>query len=1068
MSLPELSIKRPVLAFMLSAVLLLFGYISFERVGVDRFPAIEFPVISVLTLVPGANPEIIDTSVTSTLENSINSIPGIDRITSSSSPGASLVIITFDLDTDIDAAFLDVQAKVNEVANQLPDDAETPTIAKVETNAQPIMWLTLQGDRTLQQLDQYARNDIAKRLETIPGVGEVRVGGGRERTIRVELAPERMAAYGLTAQDLMHAFQNEHIQLPGGFLVGNDREHMIKLDLEFHSTRELEQMVVSYRDGSPVRLHDVADVVDGLADYRSDARFNGQPAVGLGIVKIANANTVEIIEEVKRRLDSEIRPQLPPGMAVHIAFDSSSFILEMIRALEEHLVLGTLLAAFIVWLFLKSFRSTAIIATAIPVSLFGAIAAMYMFGYTMNTVTLLALLLLVGIVVDDAIVVLENIYRHREEGEQDPQVAAINGTRQVVFPVLASTLTLVAIFAPVIFLGGIIGMFFASFGVVVTVGVLVSWFVAMTLTPMLASRYLKVEQHEGPVAGFLERSFRRLERGYRHLVEFALRYRWGVVGAATLIVLSSGFFFAQTGKTFLPDDDEGIFVITARTPLGSSVEYTNGRMQRLEAIVAQQPEVENYFSTVGGGRGSRSGTEGQIFVRLVPREQRRANQQAVMQRVREEMAQVPGVKASPASMSLVAGGRGEPLQFVLSGPELEELSRHAETLRSRLNSDPRLGNIDLDLQLDLPQVELRIDRERAAALGLSTRDIANTVYVLAGGANIAKFNDLPGDGNRYDIRLKARDGEFRHSDDLGRLYLRNRNGDLVRLDSVVTLEETLGPAVIGRHSLQYGATFFGTPNVPLAEAMELVREEAEALLPQGYGIRFIGQAEEFAKTAAYISFAFVLATVLVYMVLASQFNSFIQPLIIMVAQPLAMIGGVAALWLTGHTLNIFSMIGLVLLVGLVAKNSILLVDMANQLRAAGRGIDEALREACPIRLRPVLMTSLTVILALLPAATGLGAGADTNGPLAVAVIGGMVTSTLLTLVVVPAVYSLTENGIERLRNRATADARNDEESPDDETAPDTQDPGAGGNIIEPARSGRKYRPADSVPLSKRA
>jgi len=1013
MSLPALSIKRPVLAFMLNALLVLFGLVAYDRLGVDRFPYVEFPFITVVTTMPGANPDIIDSSITSVIETKINSIPGINHIQSNSSPGLSVVAINFDLTKNVDVAFNEVQAKINQVLNELPDDAETPVVAKLETNAQPIMWLALQGDRTLQQLNQYAANVIKKRLETIDGVGEVQLGGERERTIRVEIEPERMAALGVTVQELVAAFQREHVQLPGGFLVGNGREALIKLDLEYHKPSDLERMVVAVRNGTPIHLKDVAQVVDALADYRTVARYNGQPTVGLGIVKVANSNTVAIIEEVKRRLDTEIRPQLPAGMTITIASDSSGFILEMVHALQEHLILGTLLAALVVWLFLKSFRSTLIIATAIPVSLFGAIAVMYMAGYTINVLTLLALLLLIGVVVDDAIVVLENIYRHRESIDPDPKSAAVNGTNQVVFAVLAATLTLVAIFAPVAFMGGIIGRFFASFGVVVAVGVLVSWLVSMTLTPMLASRYLHIAHQHGRVYHWLENGFRAMERGYTRCVAWALRYRWTVVALAALAVLSSGYFFANIGKTFVPEEDEGIFLIQAKTPLGASVEYTNQRMILIEEVLRRHPEIESYFITTGGQKANTSVAS----VRLVPRDQRKLRQSEVIERLRGELAEIPGIEAFPASVPIVGGARGEPLQFAVSGPELNEVAERAQLLNERLMRHGGLGKIDLDLQLNLPQLELAVDRDRAAQLGLSARDIAIAVNILAGGFDVAKYNDKPGDGERYDVRLKAAPGSFNSAADLSKIYLRNSQGEQIRLDTVVDFQNSIGPAVISRYDLQYAANFYATPSMPLQEAMGVVRREAAELLPLGYQVKFMGEAEEFSKTAGYMSFAFILAIVLVYMVLASQFNSFLQPIIIMVAQPLAMIGGVAALWLTGHTLNIFSMIGLVLLVGLVAKNSILLVDLTNQLREEGRSINEALMEACPVRLRPVLMTSLTVILALLPAALGLGAGADTNGPLSVAVIGGMITSTLLTLVVVPSVYSLMEGGLERLRRR---------------------------------------------------
>ncbi|HBG30886.1 MAG TPA: AcrB/AcrD/AcrF family protein, partial [Gammaproteobacteria bacterium] len=485
MNLPELSIRRHVLAYMLNAVLVLFGIIGFRDLGVDRFPNVDIPVISITTIQPGANPSVVDASITNIIERQVNSVPGIKNIRSSSTPGVSVVAINFELEKDVDVAFNEVQAKVNQVLNQLPTDADPPIVAKLETSSQPILWLALQGNRTEQQLNVYANNVLRKQLENVNGVGEVRIAGSRERTVRVEVDPARLASYGLTVQDLIQAFQREHFLLPGGFVVGGNTESLLKLDLEYHDPAALGQMVIGFSSGAPIRLQDVGEVVDGLADYRQLARFNGEPTVGLGIVKIAGSNTVAIIDEIKARLDTEIGPQLPPGLKVSVATDTSTFILEMVHALQEHLITGTLLAAAVVLLFLRNFRSTLIIAAAIPVSLLGAVAVMYFFGYTFNVVTLLALLLLIGVVVDDAIVVLENIYRHREELDPDPVSAAMNGTQEVMFAVLAATLSLVSIFVPVVFMGGIVGRFFESFAVVVVFGVLVSWFVALTLTPMM-------------------------------------------------------------------------------------------------------------------------------------------------------------------------------------------------------------------------------------------------------------------------------------------------------------------------------------------------------------------------------------------------------------------------------------------------------------------------------------------------------------------------------------------------------------------------------------------------------
>ena len=1021
MTLPELSIKRHVLAWMVSGLLVLFGIISYQRIGVDRFPYIEFPIISITTSLPGANPDIVDASLTSIIETAVNTTPGIEHIQSSSSPGVSVVTMTFALEKDIDVAYNEVQAKVGQVLRRLPEEIDPPIVQKVETNAQPIMWLALSGDRTPQQLNLYGYNIIKKKLETINGVGEVRLGGRRDRTIRVNVLPERMAAYNIVANDLISAFNREHVQMPGGFLVGKKAENLVKLDLEFHNVRDIANMVVAYRDGASIRLKEVAEVEDDLEDFRQLAHYNGEPAVGLGIVKVANANTVAIIDEVERRLDEEIRPSLPPGMRIDVSTNDALFIKEIVLSLQEHLIEGTLLAALIVWLFLRSVRSTLIIATAIPVSLLGAVAVMYFSGFTFNTMTLLALLLLIGVVVDDAIVVLENIYRHMSMQQKTTRAsaitAAINGSREVVFAVIAATLSLVCIFAPVIFMEGIIGQFFKSFAVVVTFGVLVSLMVSLTLTPMLCSRYLRAETHRGGIYRWLAHSFERMDAIYVRILGWTLAHRWKVIILTLLVVASSGFFFSKVQKEFVPESDEGRFVVSFKTPLGSSLEYTNTRLEMIEKVLAAYPdEIASYFTTIGFGAQGQV-NKGYANIRLKDRSERKMSQQQLVANIRDQLDDIPGVRAFPAPVAIVGGQRPEKLQFNLSGPNLQQVGQLAKELQVRLGNVPGMGKVDLDLELDLPQLVMSIDRVRAASLGITASDIATALSLYTGGIDVAKFNDEPGDGQRYDIRLKAKEGTLNQTADLTKIYLRSSSGALVRLDSVATFRQELGAAVIGRFDLQYAATLYASPSIPLGEAVNVVKSTAAELMPPGYTVRLIGQAEELEKTVNNMIFVFALALVLLYMVLASQFNSFLQPFIIMLAQPLAIIGGIIALWLTGHSLNIFSMIGLVLLIGLVAKNSILLVDLTNQLHEKGMQIDEALREACPIRLRPVLMTSLTIILALLPAALGFGAGAETNGPLAVAVIGGMISSTLLTLVVVPAVYSLSMRGMEKLEHR---------------------------------------------------
>ncbi len=1018
MNLPQLSIKRHVFAWMLSAVIVLFGIISYQRIGIDRIPSIDFPIIMINTTLKGANPDVVDSSITSIIETAVNTTPGIEHIQSSSSPGVSTITITFALNKNIDVAYNEVQSKVSQVLKKLPQDTDPPTIQKVDSNAQAVIWLALTGDRTIQQLNLYATNVLKKKFETINGVGEVTLGGRRDRVVRVSLSPERMAAYKLTASDLINAFNTQHVQLPGGFLVSNQTEKLVKLDLEFHDVKDLGELIINHRDGAPVHLKDIATITDSITDNRQVARYNGMPTVGLGMVKIANANTVEIIKEVERRLDEEIRPNLPPGIKLEISTNDSIFINQMVASLKEHLFTGTLLAALIVFIFLRSMRSTLIIATAIPVSLLGAIAVMYFSGYTFNSMTLLGLLLLIGVVVDDAIVVLENIFRHREHVDKDPISAAINGSSEVTFAVIAASLSLICIFAPVIFMDGIVGMFFKSFGVVVTFGVLASLFVSLTLTPMLCSRYLSVSHKENKFYSAIERGLAKLDSTYHYLLNLSLNNRWRVLMITLLfVILGGGYAMKNVQKDFVPEADEGSFTISVKSPLGSSLDYTDSRMKLVETALAIHPnEIASYFSTIGAGSKGQV-NQGNVNVRMVPKTEREKSQKDLMKELKKQFDQIPGVKAIPSPASIAKGQRSEKLQFIITGSSLDEIGSLSKQMQQALTKNSDMGKVDLDVQLDLPQLDMSIDRTRAASLGLSANDVAGAVSMYAGGLNVAKYNDFNGDGQRYDIRLKADENEMKQTTDLSKIYLRSASGELVRLDAVASFTPALGAAVIGRYDMQYSANFYANPSMPLGDAVTLVKETAAKILPTNYTLKMTGQAEEFGKTFKNIKFVFILAFILLYMVLASQFNSFVQPVIIMLAQPLAIIGGLIALLLSGDSLNIYSMIGLVLLIGLVAKNSILLVDLTNQLRERGASINDALKEACPIRLRPVVMTSLTIILALLPAALGLGAGSETNKPLSVAIIGGMISSTLLTLVVVPAAYSLVMNGLENWKAR---------------------------------------------------
>jgi HAE1 family hydrophobic/amphiphilic exporter-1 len=849
MTLPELSVKRHVLAWMLNAVLVLFGVIAFSRIGMDRLPYIEFPVVSVTTALKGANPDIVDASVTNLIESAVNSVPGIEHIQSTSSPGVSVINITFGLEKDVDIAFNEVQSKVNQVLRRLPKDVDPPIVAKVETNAAPIFWMALQGDRTQQQLNQYALNVIKKKLETIDGVGEVRLGGRRDRTIRVNLLPDRMTALAISAQDIASAFASEHVQLAGGFVVGQATEHLVKLDLEFHSLDALAGLVVGTATASRCASSDVAELEDGLTDNRQLARFNGEMTIGLGVVKVANANTVAIAERIKAKLANEIEPQLPPGMKISIVSNDAVFILEIVNSLKEHIIEGTLLAALVVWFFLRSLRSTLIIALAIPVSLMGAIAVIYFFGYTLNSLTMLALLLLIGVVVDDAIVVLENIFRHREDLDPDPQSAAVNGSREVVFAVIAATLSLVSIFAPVIFLQGVIGQFFRSFAVVVTFGVLVSLFVSLTLTPMLCSRYLTVEKQHGRLYHLLDGILGGLDRIY--ITPARSRADAPLVGG--------GADRADRGlqQLLLHPHRQDLHPRRGRGPLPRLAAHAAGLQHRLHRRQAAR-----------GRGGAQQLSRGAHRVRPDRPGQRRPGQPghgggahgaargAQAQPAASDRRGAPRPGRHPRRARLrraLLHRRRRPARraiAVRAGRREHRRSRppHARTA-AEAGHLPGIGRVDTDLQLDLPQLVFRPDRLRIANANLSTADVALAVNMLTGGVDIAKFNDEPGDGQRYDIRVKAKEGEFTQPADLSKIFLRNRDGKLVRLDSVARFEEKLGPAVIGRFDLQYAATFYATPTIPLGDAVEprcVPRPPGNPAA--GYQVKLIGQAEEFGKT----------------------------------------------------------------------------------------------------------------------------------------------------------------------------------------------------------------------------
>jgi len=1014
MSLPEVSVRRFVFAIMINLVIVLFGLISANRISIDRSPDIDFSLISVTTILPGANPDVVDSSVTNIIESAVNSIPGIDDVRSRSAPGVSNVFIQFLLEKDLDIAFNEVQSKVGQINSQLPDDAETPIISKIETGEIPIIWLALRGNRTLQDLSVYAKNTVKRKLETINGVGSVVIGGEQERNIRVNLDFDRMSAFGITVQDIVMAFKNEHIKLPGGFLIDNSKEDLLKLDLESHNVEEIENIIVNYDQNRAIKLKDIAEVKDDVKDLRSMGRFNGDPSIGIGVTKIRGENTVEIIEKVKTKIRSDIEPTLPAGMTLDIGTDDSSYIYELISGLGQNIFIGFIVASLIVLLFLRSYSSMAIVSITIPVSLFGAVFIMYAFGLTLNTMTMLALLLLIGIVVDDAIVVLENAQRNLNEDTPEERIrASIIGANEVFLPIVSSTLVLVALFTVVFFMEGIAARFFRSFGVVVSTGVLVSTFVALTLTPTLASKFLKTKKESNRIFDGFNRRFNAIENRYREMIEWSLGEKKKVLSYASFFIVLSFVGFTQLSGGFFPEEDEGQFTITVKTPVGTGMDYTNDRLSLVERLLEEYEDIESYFTIMGSGIESQAVNIGVIYVRLIPSNVRGFKQYELIPILRERLNKIPGIKAFPAPMSFASGTRGEAMQFTVSGPDLNILNESINVFLNKLAETPELGDVDSSIELNLPQVSLEINRELASEMGLSTRLIAEAANIFAGGIDVARFNDAIGDGERYKVRLK---GEYDMSvDDLDKIYLRTPSKELVRLDTVAKFKETVGPSEITRLDRMYSAYFYSDPTTSLSNAIQLIEDAAAETLPVGYEVGFFARAKEFKRTSNQMLFAFLTGLILVYMVLASQFNSFRQPLIVMISQPLAVIGGTLGIWIVGSDLNIFSMTGLVLLTGLVAKNSILLIDRTNQERKKGLDIDEALLSACPRRLRPILMTSLTLILAMMMPALGIGSGVELSQPLAIAIVGGMISSTFLTLVIIPIVYSSAEKRKQRKR-----------------------------------------------------
>jgi hydrophobe/amphiphile efflux-1 (HAE1) family protein len=1013
-TLSDLSIERPVLTWMMILALIVFGVLGYNRLGMDQFPSMDLPVLSVIATLEGADPEGMEEDVTDVLEEQLGTIAGVRSITSTTFPGATQIAVEFQLGTDLDIAAQKVRDKIASVRRELPAEMDPPTVMDFDFNDQPILWIPFRSELSPVAASEFVRREVTPIFETIPGVVGVATFGRMDRTIRIWLDGDELRARGLSAGDVLEALHREHVEAPGGVVESSKVEYGVKTDAEFRSLAELERMVVAHVDGAPVHLSDVARVEDGTEDARTIHRYNGQPTVGIGVRKQSGGNAVAIVDEVYRRLD-HIKTLLPEGLSVDedVAFiDFSAEIREAVAETEFTLVFGALLAVLTVFVFLRRTRPTLIVATAIPISLIASFGLVWLADYTLNTMTLLGMTLAVGVVIDDAIVVLENIERHREQGE-DAYTAARRGTREIAFAATAATVSVAAVFVPVVFVEGIVGSFLGPFGVTVAGSVMISLFVALTLTPMLAARMKPpAERSHGSIYHRLEQIFEALEVAYGRALDWTLAHRGRTIAIALVaFAVAIGFGRNLEGELF-PSADESLFFARLEAAPGTSMEATLEYLARDEAWFLAQPEVAGMFSAIGddGPDGIGRANEGMMFGTLVPREARERTVQELLRDARETLGSVPGRQIrifNPAEM-MRSGTQSAAMELEIRGNlPLEDLAAWSDRLMERLSEHSGFVDLDRSLKLGLPELRVIPDREKAAALGVDGRTLAEAVQMMIGGMDVGVFKEA---GRRYDIRMRLEPGDRDDPESIQRLYVRSRDGDVVELRNVIRTELGAAPSAITRHDRQRSVTISANlDGIKLDEAVRVALQAGEEILPDNVHLSLGGNAEQMAESFEQAGIAIGLGVLVIFMVLAAQFESWVHPLTVMLALPLAMTGALGGLWIFGHSLNLFSLIGIILLFGLVTKNSILLVDYALQLRAQGMDTVEAMRTAAPVRLRPVLMTALSMVFGVLPAAIGLGPGSETRAPMAIATAAGMLSSAVLTLLIVPVFFIVIDD-----------------------------------------------------------
>ncbi|MEN8180935.1 MAG: efflux RND transporter permease subunit [Myxococcota bacterium] len=1005
MRLSEVCIERPVLATVMSLVILLFGIISFGRLPNRELPDVDAPIVSVTTIYPGAAPEVVETSVTQPLEDQIIGIEGVRHVTSSSREQVSQISIEFELSRDVEAAANDVRDRVARARRALPEEVEEPVVAKQDADARPIMWLAMSGEGYSQiQLSKIADTRVKDRLGKLGGVATVLVGGERRYSMRLWIDQAQLTARGLTIADVVSALDRENVDIPSGRVESTDVEFTVRSLGELRTVAAYEDLIVATVSGDPVRLRDVARVEVGPEDERKLVRFNGVTALGLGVVKQSKSNTLDVAGGVRRELD-RLNVELPPGVSIHIAWDASSYIERSIRDVTQTIFEAVVLVVLVIYIFLRTARATIIPAIAIPVSIVGSFTLLYVTGFTINTLTLMGMTLAIGLVVDDAIVVLENVTRWVEEGTP-PMEAARQGMKEISFAVVASTVAAVAVFLPLTFLQDTTGRLFREFAVTVGAALLISGFVALTLSPALCARVLRARPKESGVKARLAGSFDALSRGYGRWLTPVVNHPLPVVGLGALwVTLGVGLYLGGAlEEELIPNSDRGTVLAITRAPEGATIEYTDRYQKQAEEILLQDPDVARVFSVVALGIGTPGVVnEGFLWVSLVPRDERDRHQREVVDGLRPKLSKVPGVRAFPFSPSPLRGF-SKPVSLVIQGPDLGELHRLAQGVVERLEATPGFASVESNLYLNKPQLEVVIDRERASDLGVSARDIASTLQILLGGLDVSSFKL---DGETYDVIAQLPRFDRSSPQDLVDLYVHGRDGRLVSLSQVVQARQTIAPRALPHYDRLRSVTVSARlEDLATGAALEQVRAIAEEEISPagGYRFTFSGDSERFFEAGDALIFAYALAVLVVYLVLAAQFESFVDPLTILVAVALSFTGALVALIVAGDTLNLFSKIGLVMLVGLVTKNSILIVEFANQLRERGLSLVEATVQAARTRFRPILMTALATMAGISPIALGLGVGGESRAPLGVAVVGGMFFSTLLTFFVVPATY----------------------------------------------------------------